>query len=77
MLVSKFAEPLTVRGGIWQNNRNPKLVVHKLLKELACQSTAKIEKLFREISLGENETLGADTSANRVGDITERSDRDA
>ena len=47
MLVSKFADSLAISLGVWQNDRHPHPIVHKLLKKFASQPTTKIEKFSR------------------------------
>ena len=55
MFVSKLAEPLTVRFGVWKNNRDSQAVVYELLKKLARQAGSKIEEFSRTVVLRENE----------------------
>ena len=76
MLISEFADPLTIHVRVWENNRNSQPVVDELLKHFASQPAAKIEELRRQIRFSENQTISAKTGANRVGDVAERPDGD-
>ena len=76
MLVGKFPETFAVDIGVWQNDGQAQLVIRKLLKKFACQSTVKIEELWSQIILGEHETCGTDGGAKHVGDITREANRE-
>jgi hypothetical protein len=77
MLAGKLADSLAISLGVRQNNRQPHSIVYTLLEKFTRQPTTKIEEFPRQITLGENDALRANKSANRVSDVTERSDKDA